>query len=392
MKRPIKRIGLMIDTLCGGGAERIVLNFHGVFTRMGHEAHIFLIKNEIEHDISHLPKDQLHILSEDGKLADSRVKNKRLLAQRLKDEVARIESDGKRFDFFTSNAEDFDRLSKMAGLSNVYIRYRNSLSMYILSKMGNKGPIKRYIRKWRFTRKFRSIYGDRDIITVSKALGKDMVETVGVRPRSITTIYNPFDFDRIRRMGEEPLDHSALPTPGLKPDEPYIVYAAKFENRKRQDVLIDAFAQANIPHKLVLIGGHYTDSDHRWYQQRLEQIQRLNLHDRVLLPGFQSNPYQWVKNARLFAMSSDSEGLPTVLIEALILGTPVVSTNCLTGPSEILEGAFSKFLSPVGEAQPLARNIEAAIASYPEITEATVARYRDSYAAERYLKHCSPNP
>jgi len=374
----VKRIGLLIDSLIGGGAERVVLNFAERFAALGHDVHVILVKREIEHRVE--PQGYaVHALSEAGSLARSRALNKLLLAQRLRRLVRGIESDGRHFDFFVSNAEDSDRITRIARLPNVFIRYRNSLVMYLENKLGSKTGLKRAIRRWRWTRKFRRIYGGRHIITVSDALQKEMIEEIGIRPRSIVTIYNPFNFEQLRKRAQEP-----APVPA----EPFIVYAAKFENRKRQDVLIRAYAQLDIPHRLVLIGGVYTDSDRAWLAEMTRLIEELHISGRVLMPGFQHNPYPWIKHAALFAMSSDSEGLPTVLIEALILGTPVVSTDCPTGPSEILTGELARFLSPPGDAAALAENIARALESYPPIDEQMLAPFRAEYAAERYLEHC----
>ena len=84
-------------------------------------------------------------------------------------------------------------------------------------------------------------------------------------------------------------------------------------------------------------------------------------------------------------MSSASEGLPTVLIESLILGTPVVSTNCPTGPSEILTGSLATFLSPVGEVDALALNIRRALNDYPKIDDSFLERFHDTYAINQYI-------
>lgn len=374
----MKRIGLLIDSLIGGGAERVVLNFAEQFSALGHDVHIIMIADQIDHDVRNA-RYRIHALSGDGMLSRYRVINKLRLARRLRQLVRDIEQDGVCFDFFVSNAEDMDRISRMARLQNVYIRYRNSLVKYIESKVGNKTGLKRLIRRLRWTRKFRRIYSGRHIITVSKALQKEMVHDVGVRPRSITTIYNPFDFKGLRARAAEPAP---------VPQEPYIIYAAKFENRKRQDVLLRAFAEAHVPHKLVLLGGVYTESDKAWYAAMLRLINELGIGERVILPGFQKNPYPWIRQAALFAMSSDSEGLPTVLIESLILGTRVVSTNCPTGPDEILTGSLAAYLSPPGDATALARNIERALQDYPPIDEEMLEGFDASYVAQCYLKHC----
>lgn len=372
-----RRVGLLIDTLIGGGAERVVLNFAEKLSGLGHDVHVILVKREVQHAVDQ--RYRIHALSEDGVLSRSRFINKLRLARRLRSLVREIERDGRRFDFFTSNAEDMDRLSAMAGLPNVYIRYRNSMRVYLEQKIRHRSAWKRAFRRWRWTRKFRRIYGGRHIVTVSKALQEELLHDVGIVPKSITTIYNPFDFEALRRRASEAAD---------LPKDPYILYAARFEHRKRQDVLLRAFAEANPPCKLVLIGGAYTDADQDYVRKLDALMSELGIRDRVLLPGFQQNPYPWMKNARLFAMSSDSEGLPTVLIESLILGTPVVSTDCPTGPSEILTGEFARFLSPTGDAKALAANIVAALERYPGIDDGLIGKFRADQVIARYLEHC----
>ena len=372
------RIGLLIDSLIGGGAERVVLNFAQEFAALGHDVHVILVRNEIEHRVE-ATGYRMHALSEHGVLARNRALNKLLLARALARRVREIEADGRRFDFFISNAEDADRLSRLARLPNVFVRYRNSMLKYLENKLGSKTGLKRAIRRWRWRRKFRRWYDGRHLITVSDALREELVGTMGLRPRSIVTIYNPFDFERLRQLAAEP---APVPAP------PYIVYAAKFENRKRQDVLVRAFARLSLPHRLVLIGGVYTDSDRAWLARLRTLIAELGLSERVLLPGFQHNPYPWIARAALFALSSDSEGLPTVLIEALILGTPVVSTDCPTGPREILSGALAPFLCPPGDDAALSARIAEALRSYPAIDPALLERFRAGAVARRYLEHC----
>lgn len=370
-----KRIGLLVDSLVGGGAERIALNFAEAFRRLGHDAHMIILKNEVEHDPGSVP---VHPLSDDGILSKSRPINKFLLARRLKKVVGEIEADGKKFDFFISNAEDMDRLSEQAGLPLVFIRYRNAMTPVIKGKIGQSRGLKRQIRSIRWYAKFRRIYGGRHIVTVSRALEREMVQDVGIQPASITTIYNPFDFDRIRRLADEPAPI---------PEGPYIIYAARISGRKDQHTLIKAYALSKLPHKLVLLGGTTSEGE-RDYQRRFVEplIAELGLQDKVLLPGFTKNPYPWIKHAKLFAMSSIGEGLPTVLVESLILGTPVVSTDCPTGPSEVLIGKLAPFLSPVGDAEALAENMKKALESYPPLEEAQLERFRDEYSIGQYLQ------
>jgi glycosyltransferase involved in cell wall biosynthesis len=370
-----KRIGLLVDSLIGGGAERVALNFAEKFTALGHDVHVFIVRNEIEHDTGDM---RIHALSENGKLVKSRPLNKLLLARRLRQEVAAIEADGKPFDFFISNAEEMDRLSGIARLPYVFIRYRNSMLHFLGCKIGNKTGLKRAIRHFRWLGKFRRIYSGRHIVAITEAMKRELLEEVGLRPASITVIYNPFDFDTLRKLGEE-----AAPVP----NEPYIVYAARIGGRKNQELLVRAYVESGVPHKLVLVGGTTDEKEERYLEHLKTLIRKLGGEDRIIFTGFQKNPYPWVKHAALFAMASESEGLPTVLIESLILGTPVVSTDCPTGPSEILTGEFAEFLSPVGDVAALARNIRKALESYPPINDSFLARFRNDYAIERYLEH-----
>lgn len=376
------RIGLLIDTLTGGGAERIVLNFAEGFAQRGTDVHIILVRNEMVYDVEQAAFG-IHWLSEDGRLSKSRWMNKLRLSKRLQGLVRKIESDGKKFDFFISNAEDMDRLSQTAKLDNVYIRYRNSLKKYMESKVGKKTGLKKIIRQIRWRKKFIRIYSNVNIITVSNALRHEMMNDIGIKPKSITTIYNPFDFSKLRERAQEKIDHKKFPQA-----EPYIIYVAKLENRKRQDILLRALAKLNIPHKLVLLGGVFTASDKRWREHIISLGHKLGIGERIILPGFQQNPYPWIKRADLFAMSSDSEGLPTVLIESLIIGTPVVSTNCPTGPAEILTGELAQFLSEPGKAEPLAQNIQRALSGYPKIPEHQLAPFSIDYSLDQYIRHC----
>ncbi|MEC5385248.1 glycosyltransferase [Uliginosibacterium sp. H3] len=378
-RTPCRRIGLLIDSLIGGGAERVVLNLAAAFHQLGHQVHVIVVRNEIQHTLpAGIP---VHVLQQSAHSSGSKFIDKLVLAWRMRALVASLEKDGKPFDFFVSSAEDSDRLSAMAGLTNVYIRYRNSMVEYLHHKIGHKTGLKRLWREFKWRAHFQSVYGGRDIITVSDAMHDDIINGAGVQPRSLRTIYNPFDFDAIRREAD-------AYTPDMA--EPYVVYVARFNSRKRQDLLLDAYARsaARTTHKLVLIGDAYTASERDWLDKMKLRIAKLGLEHRVVLPGFQTNPYPWIRNAALFAMSSDSEGLPTVLIESLILGTPVVSTDCPTGPSEILTGPLARFLCPRDNAEALTSLIDQALLHYPAISEAQLSRFSARHSAQQYLAWC----
>ena len=96
--------------------------------------------------------------------------------------------------------------------------------------------------------------------------------------------------------------------------------------------------------KLVIVG----DGPHKNSLETL--VKDLNVEKEVIFLGKRSNPYIWIKNSKLFILSSKYEGFPTVLIEALVLNIPTVSSNCLTGPKEILEnGKYGKLFEVSNE-------------------------------------------
>jgi glycosyltransferase involved in cell wall biosynthesis len=114
----------------------------------------------------------------------------------------------------------------------------------------------------------------------------------------------------------------------------------------------------------------------------------LGVANDVDMPGFADNPYAHMSKAALFVLSSRFEGLPTVLVEAMACGTPVVATDCPSGPSEILEGGRLGGLVPVGDADALARAMAEAL-DRPVPTELLCARAADfavERAVDRYLE------
>lgn len=372
-----KKIVLLIDTLIGGGAEKIVLNFAREFSKSGNKVHIVLVKNIIEYDV---PKDfcQIHYLSDNGKLSKNKFINKIKLAKRLRCIIKEIEgSDGKVVDLIISNAEDMDLLGKKAQLDNFYIRYRNSMYEYYKSKFNKFSGFKRIRRQIKYNLFFKNTYSNQNIITVSKALIDDITIKMGIKPKSIQTIYNPFDFDYIAKQAS--MVDSDIP------QEKYLIYVAKFENRKNQLLLINAYHKSRIKLPLVLMGDTHTKSDLDYLNKIKSLVKSLKLEGKVIFPGFKQNPYPWIKNAELFVMSSNSEGLPLVLVESMILGTGVVSTDCPTGPSELLTGELKQFLSPVGDVDILSFNMVKALDNYPDLSLETLDRFRAQYSVEQYL-------
>jgi len=162
------------------------------------------------------------------------------------------------------------------------------------------------------------------VIAVSEGVRDDLMANFGVDGAKIRVIYNPVDADRICER--------ALEVPSTRLPEPYIVSAGRLVSSKNFRLLIESYRSSSIDESLVILG----EGEERQELKRL--VSRLGLDGRVILPGHVQNPYPIIAAARLFVSSSNLEGFPNALIEAMALGCPVVATDCDTGPMEILTG------------------------------------------------------
>jgi glycosyltransferase involved in cell wall biosynthesis len=163
-----------------------------------------------------------------------------------------------------------------------------------------------------------------------------------------------------------------------------IVGAGRLQRQKDFPTLIRAFGlvRGEHPCRLIILG----DGSGR---SRLEGLAaELDLDADVDMPGFQANPYPFMARADLFVLSSAWEGSPNVLTEAMALGTPVVSTDCPSGPHELLDGGRFGPLVPVGDPQALARAmIETLEQPLPAHSlKSAVAEYNQDRSARRYLE------
>lgn len=200
----------------------------------------------------------------------------------------------------------------------------------------------------------RAFYPWADAIgAVSSGVASDLAAVLGVAPERIAVTYNPVVTPAIERGAREDPKH-----PWFAPDAPPVILSAgKQKPQKDFGTLIDAFARVRRERsaRLVILG----DGDER---PALEaQVSRLGLTDDVWMPGFVQNPFAYMARARVFALSSAWEGLPGVLIQALACGCPAVSTDCPSGPAEILESGALGGLVPVHDPDAMARAISAAL-------------------------------
>lgn len=217
------------------------------------------------------------------------------------------------------------------------------------------------------------------IVAVSRGVADDLVNVVGISSNKLHVIYNPVVTPELsEKMQIIPLH------PWFAPGTPPVVLAVgRLTAQKDYPTLLRAFALARQERELhLLILG---EGEKR--AELEDMVKSLGLKNDVQMPGFAANPYAYMAHASVFVLSSAWEGLPTVLVEALACGTPVVSTDCKSGPAEILDYGRYGVLVPVGDDKKLSREILNAINSQPD-KKALRARgetFSVERAAEAYL-------
>lgn len=354
------KIALVITNLRGGGAEKAFLKLAALMRRRGHEVHLFLLENIVEH----VPDPALHVhaLTKLGRAQTKGFLGKRLAATRLR-RVFRQHEAGRPFDFTLATLPFADEIVSLAGLPRVWHRIANTLSAEIES-LRQVSPHKALRRLARYRR----VYRAKNLIAVSAGVAEDLQRELGLTDANIVRLYNPFDLNEIRRLAAE--------IPAGLPHEPYIVHVGRFVPQKRHDLLFDAWRIAKLPHKLILLASPSPALD--------DLIAAAGLAGSVIVAGFQQNPYPWIRAADALVLCSDHEGLPNVLIEALICGTRIVSTDCPSGPREIMAGALARFLVPAGDAQALAAALREAVTSPMPLSNEDLARFSADTVAQGY--------
>jgi len=218
-----------------------------------------------------------------------------------------------------------------------------------------------YILKGRIKRSllFPITYSQADlIIAVSRGVAKDVADLTGLPESKIQAIWNPIPIEDILTKAEENVNHPWFVVKEL----PIILGVGRLDYQKDFFTLINAFAivRQSLKSRLVILGEGKVRSE-------LEQlVSKLGLEDEVSLPGYIKNPYPYMKNADVFVLSSYYEGLGYVLLEALAVGTPIVSTNCPSGPDEVLEHGKYGRLVGVQDANGLASAILATLSEPPD--------------------------
>jgi len=235
------------------------------------------------------------------------------------------------------------------------------------SLVNTKSVLKRQAMRWLYRR------AD-GLVAVSAGVAQDLRGLDLVDDR-IHVIHNPVDVERLRQLAVADLP------PAVQDRTPYVVSLGRLTEAKDFPTLLRAYATSALrdSHCLIIVGGGEQGTNLE------DRVRELGLADRVLFTGAMDNPYRVLAEAKLHVLSSRWEGYPNVLLEALALGVPVVSTDCPHGPREILDGGRYGRLAPVGDAAALASAMDAELERSSSGGEAVLATHSRQAITSRYL-------
>ena len=360
-RRPATDVALFTPTLGGGGAQRVMLDLAAGMAERGFVTDLIVasgegaLLNAVPEDVRLVDLGQRHVAPSFVPMIRylRRCRPGALLSTQEHANVVAVAA------------------ARLVGGTRVYVRHQTTAS-----------PMRRAsgVRVLVVAAAMRILYPRADgVIAVSNGVADGLVRYLGLRRESIETLPNPVISRRLREGADAPVDH-----PWFAPTEPPVVLAVgRLSPEKGFDTLVRAFALARRQHacRLVILGNG---------AQR-EELLRIAVDAGVAadvdLPGFEPNPFPYMAHAGVFVLSSLREGLPNVLVQALALSTPVVSTDCDSGPDEILEGGRHGRLVPTNDPEAMAAAIVASLeGGRTTPPEAWLRRYAFDEVVDRYVE------
>ncbi|WP_323751847.1 glycosyltransferase [Marinobacter sp.] len=334
---------VVIHSLKMGGMERVAVNLADAFAEEGHESHLLACRNR-PNDLAPSHKAvKLHHFDQQQALLKSVIGIPVFLLSRLllgvilpkshfmwvgwlsgwllKRHIRKLEQIHGRFDRIVFRG---------LGTFKYFWSFRDERNVYVLENVIH------YDRPlWQKRLEWKLVFHDRHLACVSSGVlesAQEAFEKGNVAPKSLRVITNPCPVEQIRTLANEP-DNDI-------PSEPYILNVARLVPQKGHALLLEAYKASGIDHKLVIVGEGELHSE-------LEAKARdLGIADRVIFAGKRRNPYPWMKQAELFVLASEYEGLGIVLTEALACGTPIMAVESRGGVRDVFRSELKAYLTP----------------------------------------------
>ena len=331
------RTALTLPSLAGGGAQRIFVDLARGLLDRSFDVDVVVVRDEGELRDSVPPGAEVVVLG-GGRVSGAVPELARYLRTRRPDVVVPA--------IFHMSLCTLLAARVVRPRVPVVVTHHNQLTLYARHGAHAKDRVVPWLVRAGYP------FADR-VVAVSEGVADDLASVTRLRRSAIDVVYNPVDADRVRAAAQAPVEHPWL----AGKTHPVLVAAGRLTTQKDFATLLRAVALLDVDVRLVVLGAGEL-------RPELERLARhLGVADRVDFPGFAPNPYPSYRAADAFVLSSRWEGLPTVLVEALVLGVPVVATDCPSGPAEILAGGRWGRLVPPGDPAAMAEAIRATLAA-----------------------------
>lgn len=346
-----KKIAIISPNLCGGGAERVAVNLANSFTERGYAVDMVLLS---------ATGDFLSDLHPDVNVVDLKVDRMRRMLFPLMSYLRQARP--------ATVLACMWPLTIAAVVARALSRVPTRLVVAEHTTWSRSELFQRPTVEWQVRNSMHWVFPAADgIVAVSQGAADDLARFANLEAKSITCIYNPVVGDA-KPPAPEPLSPSGW---WMGPHRKLLAVGT-LKEIKDYATLLNAFALLlqRVDTRLLILGEGE-------YRPALEaQVRQLDLEASVFMPGFVKDISPYYQQADLHVLSSTGEGFGNVIVEALAVGTPVVSTDCPSGPREILcDGQFGR-LVPVGDAPALADAMEKALAE-PHDKAVLMARAQD---------------
>lgn len=305
----MKKLVFFIGGLRFGGMERVIFIASELLKEKYDITIATLYRTDADYQVQ-IPIYDMNVPPEEGKINKLKVAYRRLLAtKKMKKEL---------------NPDIVFSFGMYLNYLNALVRNKEKIVMGIRSHDWLTKPfVSTTLDKW--------IVSKFDLVNaVSKRIAADSEKYWDLDSRNVAVLYNPYDVEYIKQCSNEIVEDYFFDK-----SKKYIITMGRLANQKGFNHLVRVMAELVKIHsnvRLIIMGKGDKESDIR------NLISSYGLEEYVDLIGGRTNPYKYIKHADLYVLSSHAEGFPNALVEAMSVGTPIVSVNCPSGPSEILLG------------------------------------------------------
>lgn len=352
-----KNVAIIINSLKAGGAERVVSI---LLNELGNECnmHLILLCNEKEYAVP----SSTTCFSLNEPLIEPEYK--RLL--RIPDQAKKINrycSDNKIdvvLSFLNRPCYIAAMMRRKYDFPGKIIMCERTFQSYMLER---RSALYRIFTK----RLLQWAYAKADLILAnSVAIKEDLLQLFNLK-KTITVIYNPIVLNEVTEKASKPVDYC------FDANCFYFVTVGGLRPEKNQSLLIDAFSMLKeLPCKLIMVGTGPMESVLK------DKVKVLELQNNVVFTGLDNNPFRYVNKCQCFVLSSDVEGFPNVLLEALACSRSIISTDCNSGPRELLAPETAAFKRVQSGYETVSHGILTPVKNTAALADAMIRMYKDN--------------